>query len=298
MDRHELYFGYGSNLNEAELRTWCRRNRLVFPFRGRGVRAFLPDMELGFNYRSSSRGGGALNLVDRFGQAVPGVLFTVVPGGWQTLDRKEGASSRSQCYDRKKVVVLLEEGRQISAVTYIAGEGIASDSFVQPAPGYLGFVEEGLEAYGLDDSMLKHVAGNRAVPWTVAKLFAYGTLMQGESLHHNVAYHGNLLSIRRACVRGRLVDMGKYPGMLPAQGGTESVVGELLEMRDVSRTLKVVDEIEGFLGWGRSGSLYRRALVRARTDCATEELAWTYFLAKQVNGPLIESGDWRSRQTT
>ena len=62
----DYHFGYGSNLDLDDWKKWCddygrKSNEMqVEP----GI-FFLPDYELDFHYKSGSRGGGALDVVER-----------------------------------------------------------------------------------------------------------------------------------------------------------------------------------------------------------------------------------------
>src|SRR5271168_2880219 len=87
----QLYFAYGSNLDNTDWAAWCTRNgfdpgciQAIGP-------AVLPDVELVFDYHSQGRCGGVLNLRPRLGQCVDGMLFEVSDEGNEALDAKEGA---------------------------------------------------------------------------------------------------------------------------------------------------------------------------------------------------------------
>jgi len=176
------YFAYGSNLNEEELRAWCRDRGFEYPFVKALSRAYLPDREPVFDFYSPPRGGGALNIVPRPGQLVPGALFQVrngagtEPDGWAVLDRKEGAPS---AYDRSRVFVLTEDGGQVEAVTYVVRPERRETSPVPPTPEYLESVRTGYRAFGLPEANLDAVAQGRPVPCLLDMVFCYGTLMRG-----------------------------------------------------------------------------------------------------------------------
>ena len=90
------YFAYGSNLCGEDLARWCRENG-IGPFRLTHVApAFLPDRRLAFSHRSTTRGGGVLDVPSSPGIAVAGVIFRA-PGdaATQALDLKE---SRGHAY--------------------------------------------------------------------------------------------------------------------------------------------------------------------------------------------------------
>jgi gamma-glutamylcyclotransferase (GGCT)/AIG2-like uncharacterized protein YtfP len=68
----------------------------------------------------------------------------------------------------------------------------------------------------------------------------------------------------------------------------------LYEVPNADALFEELDEIESFHGFGEPGSLYRRALVRARIGGGDGKLAWTYVFAASASGaPVIRSGDWR-----
>ena len=109
VEADELYFAYGSNLNIPELTAACSRDGI--PSEGICLvgPAYLPDMELVFNYRSVSRGGGALNLRVLPGSTVSGYLLHLSPAVWQLVDRKEG---HPKYYRRTPVEVMAERDRK------------------------------------------------------------------------------------------------------------------------------------------------------------------------------------------
>ena len=86
----ERYFSYGSNLNPRDLEQWCDRMGRPCALTGVGVPAFLPDHEVVFDYLSTSRKGGVLDLRPAIGKVVPGAVFDVTEDNLRTLDLKEG----------------------------------------------------------------------------------------------------------------------------------------------------------------------------------------------------------------
>ena len=85
----KLYFAYGSNLNLTDLNDWLQRKGLPEELLKFHSHACLPDFELAFTYRSTSRSGGVLDIRKSIGSVVEGVLFEVRDGGWKALDSKE-----------------------------------------------------------------------------------------------------------------------------------------------------------------------------------------------------------------
>jgi len=287
-----LYFAYGSNLNESDLRQWCQVHDHGYPLGPSLAPAYLPDHEPVFDHYSLGRQGGVLNLRPCLGQVVPGALFAMDSRGWGALDAKEGVSSGA--YQRLPAPVLTEDGSQVAAVTYTV---VTPDprGFVPPSPGYVEIVRQGLQAHGMDDSLLDAAAQGRPLPWAVRHLFVYGTLMKGERRHHYLAGADAVGTCRAARVPGLLLDLGDYPGLLPAANTGSQVGGELYELRRPDVLLPVLDQVEGFSGYQKSGSLFRRALLRATPVAHQTCLAWVYLLARPGGHPVIASGDWRTR---
>ena len=119
-------------------------------------------------------------------------------------------------------------------------------------------------------------------------LFVYGTLRRGETRHDQILKHGGVW-VASGCVPGRLHDHGAFPGMLPEQGAT--TFGEVYRFDDIATALKWLDIIEGFRGYGRSGSLFRRTLMDVQDPMGENMLCWTYAII-EPRGDLIASGDW------
>jgi gamma-glutamylcyclotransferase (GGCT)/AIG2-like uncharacterized protein YtfP len=70
-------------------------------------------------------------------------------------------------------------------------------------------------------------------------LFAYGTLMRGYGLHDLLARGADFVALGTA--RGRLLDLGRYPGVVQGRG---RVTGEVYRLRD-PQVLPAVDRAEG-----------------------------------------------------
>jgi len=286
-----LYFGYGSNLCERDWREWCSRTGRD----GSGLsfvkRAWLPGHELAFTYDSSARSGGVLDVIERFGQAAPGALFEVSEGSKAALDAKEGAPN---IYEAKEVTVLDEEGGAHDAFTYVVTDGHRAEH-IEPAPGYAELVAEGCDEYGVKKRMLKAAGRGETPEWEIPSVFVYGSLRTGEYNHGWLQREGGVELKGLGTVSGVLHDCGAWPAMMPAQG-EEQVTGELWRSASTGATLRALDELEGFAGWRREGSLFLRGLTMARMSCGGEVLAWTYrYAGETCDGAIVPSGDWASR---
>jgi gamma-glutamylcyclotransferase (GGCT)/AIG2-like uncharacterized protein YtfP len=129
-------------------------------------------------------------------------------------------------------------------------------------------------------------------------LFVYGTLRRdpAHELYHLLARHGHFMGDAR--VRGRLFDLGSYPGMtLDHDNGYVS--GELYEITsNWQDVITQLDEYEGCSADDPEPHEYRRELIEALRPAGRPVTAWAYVLNRDSRGlPVIESGDylsWRS----
>jgi len=285
-------FAYGSNLNLKDLELWCQRlgrppALMVRP----GEPAYLPDHELVFDYHSSSRKGGVLDLRPSIGKVVPGALFEVTEADLRTLDLKEGVPL---IYRQVEKRVLLPDGRETTARAYEVSPEYRLPAPVEPAAAYVEIVAQGLAAFGHDDGMLRAAARGAETPFLVTGLFVYGTLLRGGSRHAEFERCGGAAGTLPATAHGALLDCGAFPGMIAGTEGT--VHGELVGLRDVPLALTHLDGVEGFEGFEAARALFRRALIKVTTAGAGEQLAWTYLWAGTDRHPRIPGGDWLASQ--
>jgi gamma-glutamylcyclotransferase (GGCT)/AIG2-like uncharacterized protein YtfP len=131
-------------------------------------------------------------------------------------------------------------------------------------------------------------------------VFVYGTLMQGESLG-GMILAANPRRIVPARTPGRLVDLGDYPGLIPARRGGQWVFGEfaefqVAEIQKMDTLLARLDFIEEYLPGCEARSLYLRRSVPVELEDRTESWAWAYFYNRPYDPrSMILSGDWRLR---
>ncbi len=285
-----LYFAYGSNLNLSDLNAWLRKHGYPAGLLKFHSHVWLPDFEPAFTYRSESRGGGVLSIRERIGSVVEGVLFEVGDGGWEALDRKEGAPN---CYERTQVTVLGPCGEEVSAVTYRVLP-LKEKTFVRPTDDYVSVVREGMHAWGICDQAMTAASRNR-VPPLLDGIFVYGTLLRGESRFPMLSEHGIECAVL-AETFGHLADLGPYPALFDLDSTDSIVRGEFIRLKLLQSALRKLDVVEGFRGFGIGGSLFRRTRINVDVGDGRIRSAWTYcmdfsgYRAKQ-----IPSGDWRVR---
>jgi gamma-glutamylcyclotransferase (GGCT)/AIG2-like uncharacterized protein YtfP len=129
----------------------------------------------------------------------------------------------------------------------------------------------------------------------MAAFFVYGTLMQGES-RSGLILAASPLRIVPARTPGRLVDLGDYPGLIPARRGGQWVLGEFAEFPAGESLLAQLDFVEEYSPGEEARSLYLRRSVPVVLDDETESWAWAYVYNRPYDPrSIIKSGDWRHR---
>jgi gamma-glutamylcyclotransferase (GGCT)/AIG2-like uncharacterized protein YtfP len=111
-------------------------------------------------------------------------------------------------------------------------------------------------------------------------LFAYGTLMRGYPLHAVLARRATAAGTGTA--RGRLLDLGRYPGLIEGAG---RVHGEIYRLDD-PELLPMLDREEGY-NFER-----RRAIVTLANGRRVR--AWLYrYRGPRERATPIHDGDYR-----
>ena len=116
-------------------------------------------------------------------------------------------------------------------------------------------------------------------------LFIYGTLMPGLRLEAEM--HG-AERLGPARVSGRLVDVGRYPGLLHGEG---TVTGEVYRVSDAQ--LARLDAVEEMVPGDRAASQYWRERVLVLDGALAGQPVWTYVYNRPVDGLTpIAHGDY------
>ena len=284
-----MYFGYGSNLDWKDWKGFCERN-------GRSPDGFTeiePAWILGhnmkFHYHSTGRDGGAADVVPlNHYHATPGALFELDEDAWQTMNMKEG--TRGGYYKPKEVLVVRQSGEICTALTYVVCEDKIEQHYTKPSTVYELLIKQGLLNRKLPDTGLDHSMNGCWERPVIEHLFVYGTLMSGEVRHGELSPY--VESRVNGSAKGVLYDLDDYPGMKIGEG---LVHGELVKMNDVESCLNDMDSIEGFYGYERKNSLYKRTIVLIQTNEGSR-WAWTYLYSGHLEENYrIKSGRWKQR---
>jgi gamma-glutamylcyclotransferase (GGCT)/AIG2-like uncharacterized protein YtfP len=117
-------------------------------------------------------------------------------------------------------------------------------------------------------------------------LFIYGTLLPGLRLEAEM--HGARF-VGAAEVLGRLVDVGRFPGLLL---GDRQVTGEVYEVDDAH--LARLDGVEGLVPGDRAASQYWREAVTVLSGPLQGQPVQSYVYNRPVDGCTpIPHGDYR-----
>jgi len=131
-------------------------------------------------------------------------------------------------------------------------------------------------------------------------LFVYGSLRPagGHPMGRWLHTHARLLGPART--RGRLYDLGAYPGLIPAPDADREaawVHGEVFRLPDPERLLPRLDAYEGCGPQDHPPYLFERHPQPVVLADGARVTAWVYRYNRPVAGaPLIPSGDWLDRR--
>ena len=282
---HLPYFGYGSNLNEDDWNQNSSRTawrKTLIPIEG----AHLLDYAPIYHYYSSTRNGGALDVLPRLGASTTGMLFEIQDGELTTLNKKEGYPN---AYHHNRVFVQTKNGDIIEALTYTVNDNRREDKFVQPPDDYVQAVHEGLTRFGLNPDAQNTASRGENDAGICDYIFVYGTLREGEE-RAPLMIKNRISPWVAGTVQGELRNLGLYPALIQ---GNDCVHGELHQYAQIGEVLERLDWIEGHKSVGNPDNLYDRILINVTTASGIVQ-AWTYRMC-ELAGSRIESGDWKRR---
>lgn len=125
----------------------------------------------------------------------------------------------------------------------------------------------------------------------MALLFVYGTLLQT-----NNPFGSYLLNqsthLRSGRFKGKLFDIGNYPGAIYDPKADTYVYGSLISIHNVDEVFKVLDDYEGFGIDQPQPNEFTRELIEI--ESSTERLqCWVYLYNLSVTGLFdISSGNY------
>jgi gamma-glutamylcyclotransferase (GGCT)/AIG2-like uncharacterized protein YtfP len=127
------------------------------------------------------------------------------------------------------------------------------------------------------------------------RLFVYGSLRRDAPGGRHDLLAGRARYLEAARIRGRLYDLGSYPGLVRAPGRDDWVRGELYLLA-ARQVLAELDEYEGYDPGNRAASPFVRVLDSVSLDSGRGTRAWVYeFTGPTARRPRILSGDYLLR---
>jgi len=113
-------------------------------------------------------------------------------------------------------------------------------------------------------------------------LFAYGTLREGRAPREIAKTVAQLRPIGKGVARGRVYDVGAYPGAIfDSREAAGEVEGEVFEVPD-EVVLKALDDYEGFDPDDPAASLFVRRNIEVRMN-GKDIGCWAYQYNRQIS---------------
>ncbi|MEN0054737.1 MAG: gamma-glutamylcyclotransferase family protein [Mucilaginibacter sp.] len=120
-------------------------------------------------------------------------------------------------------------------------------------------------------------------------LFVYGTLLSSQN-QYGAYLQQHCTFLQTGKFRGRLYDMGEYPGAVFSDEGDQYVHGSIYQMDDTENILSFIDDYEGFGANQEQPNLFIRILKGIETPTETIT-CWVYIYNLSVEHlPHIKSG--------
>ncbi|WP_158993278.1 gamma-glutamylcyclotransferase [Mucilaginibacter sp. L196] len=122
-------------------------------------------------------------------------------------------------------------------------------------------------------------------------LFVYGTLLN-ESNEFAIYLKQNCNYFGKGKLKGRLYDLGEYPGAIPDENYPGYVYGSICELKNTAGALRFLDYYEGFGDDQDQPNLFIRELLGVETNGGLID-CWVYLYNLPVEDfRVIESGDY------
>lgn len=127
----------------------------------------------------------------------------------------------------------------------------------------------------------------------INKLFIYGSLLEtGNEFGRYLKKHATIY--KPGIFRGKLYDAGEYPGAIYLPDTDYNVHGTIIQLINVKKALKIIDDYEGFGDDQLQPNLFIRQLLTIQTN--DENIKCWVYLYNHPTAHLkqILSGDYLS----
>jgi gamma-glutamylcyclotransferase (GGCT)/AIG2-like uncharacterized protein YtfP len=127
-------------------------------------------------------------------------------------------------------------------------------------------------------------------------LFAYGTLQPGCAPPQMADVVAKLRLVGEGFVRGKLYDLGGYPGAVPDENAPGKIIGTVMELPDDPEVVRDLDAYEECDSHSPETSEYIRELREVELAAGGSLTCWFYRYNGQTNERrVIASGNWKNR---
>jgi gamma-glutamylcyclotransferase (GGCT)/AIG2-like uncharacterized protein YtfP len=128
-------------------------------------------------------------------------------------------------------------------------------------------------------------------------LFVYGTLSPRHAPPEIAATVRRLRPVGSASVRGRLYDLGEYPGAVLSEKSRTVIRGEVFELPGGRSTLTALDSYEGFEPSKPGTSLFLRRAWPVTMDDGKRVRCWVYIYNGTMKDALpLRNGRYSRRR--
>jgi len=117
---------------------------------------------------------------------------------------------------------------------------------------------------------------------TCLYLFVYGTLLDADN-EFAIFMRKHCNFVKKGKFKGRLYDMGEYPGAIADDNAESYVYGSIYLMDNAPEVFDKLDDYEGFGPEQEQPNLFIRQLMNIETD-TKPVLCWVYFYNREVDG--------------
>ncbi len=130
-------------------------------------------------------------------------------------------------------------------------------------------------------------------------LFVYGTLSPRHAPPEIAATVRRLRPLGPASIRGRLYDLGEYPGAVLNKNSRSVIRGQVFELPGDQSTLTSLDHYEEFDPAKPSSSLFVRRTWPVTMDDGTRLRCWVYvYNGDMKSAQPVRSGRYSRRRST
>ena len=126
----------------------------------------------------------------------------------------------------------------------------------------------------------------------IDKLFVYGTLLKNFDNEMAVYLKNNSVFLGKGFFRGKLFDLGEYPGAIYEPASDYKVYGNIFELKNITATLGKLDEYEEVGDKYGKPNEYRREIIDIFYNDSVIK-CWVYLFNRDTkNYPQIISGGY------